>query len=166
MINCVILLGGSASLDEMSEPEGHGSQREQAIGPWCLNARIPRCWPNHWTRGCCGRSIPSELLTTVRTPALVRPHATDTPGRRHTASRMTAVAVCGDTPTGLGLSMWDLSRPTLGAARPRLNGRSSTRLGSVAWMPDGHATHQETTLSTTFPHRSPIDGSSRQMRCN
>lgn len=79
---------------------------------------------------------------------------------------MTAAAVCGDTPAGLALGMWDLSKPTLEAVRLGLNGRSSTRLGSVASMPDGHATHQEITLSTTFPHRSPKDSSSRRMRCN
>ena len=79
---------------------------------------------------------------------------------------MTAVAVCGGTPAGLGLGMWALSKPTLEAVRPGLNGRSSTRLGSVAWMPDGHTTHQETTLTTMFPRRSPKDGSSRRMRCN
>lgn len=150
----------------MSEREGHGLQREQAIGPWCLNTRITRCWPKDWTRRYRGRSTPSELHATVRVPALVRLHATDTRGRRHGDSCMTAAAVCGDTPAGFGLGMWDLSKSTLDAVRPGPNGRSSTRLGSVTWMPDGHATHQETTLTTTFPHRSPKDDSSRQMRCN
>lgn len=79
---------------------------------------------------------------------------------------MTAGAACGDAPAGLGLGMWDLSKPTLEAVRPGLNGRSSTRLGTVAWMPDRHVTQQETTLTTTFPHWSPKDGSSRQMRRN